>query len=577
MATAHPAPGRPLPATPVARARRQPAPRPRQWGRPLTVGLALVLVAALVPGARADDGGDGGLPPAVGSVGDQGVQAEALQGEASANTFEDQPAQGTTDPAANVSADRIVLAESSEATGSGGLPPERPQQDPALSTAEQRQEGQPPNIQQSEADTDDPLREAEQLAQRFDTSQECAGDGGCQEEPGIPRVPLLRGDTRGGTGPTDPGGDPPADRQPPDLSRLTPQDRAAYSQERQQLQQQAAQRLADRHAALDDRELARIQRDLDALDRRWARHAEETAARAELERARAAGEAPLPPWDAFQERLERVEGLYESQEKAGGPRLRPREVAEQFDMTVGQATTVLRTLRVRDRIEPHLQRLRDENLPLTGIRLVQIRHEVGADRSVFNRAMRHPRQPRQESPESPQGGQSQMRAIGPEDVAGTSGGQLVTEQDKQLVTGPTGGHTGLSEQEQQALNQVPGHPGLTEQEQRDLQTLPGTPLTKRNPRDLQLPGTPLTDEQPDAHTHLATATDGATSDQTTTTGRLARLAATATEWAPAGLAVLLAAMLTVGCKGAPCSSMLRPAFRGFQGAPGQVVPGHLQG
>jgi len=61
-----------------------------------------------------------------------------------------------------------------------------------------------------------------------------------------------------------------------------------------------------------------------------------------------------------------------------------------------------------------------------------------------------------------------------------------------------------------------------------------------------------------------------------------RLAAVNTEWAPVGyvgggLAVLLAAMLAVGCKGAPCSTMLRPAFRGFQGVPGQVVPGHLQG
>jgi hypothetical protein len=52
--------------------------------------------------------------------------------------------------------------------------------------------------------------------------------------------------------------------------------------------------------------------------------------------------------------------------------------------------------------------------------------------------------------------------------------------------------------------------------------------------------------------------------------------ALSTKWAPAGLAVALAALLAVGCKGAPCSNLLRPApaLRGFPVTP---VPGHLQG
>jgi subtilisin len=68
MGAARPVRGRPGPATPGPRARRQPPRRPWRWGRLLVVSLALVVVAALVPQALADTDG-GGMP----ASGDRGV------------------------------------------------------------------------------------------------------------------------------------------------------------------------------------------------------------------------------------------------------------------------------------------------------------------------------------------------------------------------------------------------------------------------------------------------------------------------------------------------------------------------
>src|SRR4029450_11245038 len=60
MGTAHPARSRPRPATPVLCARRQEPRRPRRGGRLRAGGVTVVLVAALVPSARADGDGDDG-------------------------------------------------------------------------------------------------------------------------------------------------------------------------------------------------------------------------------------------------------------------------------------------------------------------------------------------------------------------------------------------------------------------------------------------------------------------------------------------------------------------------------------
>src|SRR5262247_1101059 len=77
MGAAQSARGRPRLAPPVARARRQPSRRPRRWGRLLAAALALVLVAALVPGAHADDGG--GVPPSAEPLGGEGLDAETFE------------------------------------------------------------------------------------------------------------------------------------------------------------------------------------------------------------------------------------------------------------------------------------------------------------------------------------------------------------------------------------------------------------------------------------------------------------------------------------------------------------------
>jgi hypothetical protein len=65
----------------------------------------------------------------------------------------------------------------------------------------------------------------------------------------------------------------------------------------------------------------------------------------------------------------------------------------------------------------------------------------------------------------------------------------------------------------------------------------------------------------------------ATPAQAVSSGRLAAV----TKWAPTGLAVALAALLALYCPGTCSLPTLRLALRGFQGVPGQVVPGHLEG
>jgi hypothetical protein len=59
MGATQPARGRPRPATPLPRTHQQPPRRPRRWGRLLAAGLALVLVAWLMPRALADPDGGG--------------------------------------------------------------------------------------------------------------------------------------------------------------------------------------------------------------------------------------------------------------------------------------------------------------------------------------------------------------------------------------------------------------------------------------------------------------------------------------------------------------------------------------
>jgi hypothetical protein len=150
----------------------------------------------------------------------------------------------------------------------------------------------------------------------------------------------------------------------------------------------------------------------------------------------------------------------------------------------------------------------------------------------------------EEAKRAPQAGANQMRMLDPEDDAGTPGDRSLTDQDKQLVNGAVG-FPSPGDQQQQALNQHTG-----------------TPLTEPNPQDLQLPGAPLTGEQPAAHTHLATASDGAASDQATTTSWSSYLKA---GLGAGGAVVLTAAALTLlaGCGrggGPACYAVLAPVL-----------------
>src|SRR4029453_192125 len=187
MTATPPSADRPRQAAPRAPARRRPLLCPRRWGSPLTAGLALVLVAPPVPSARADtarapdaatDGGDGGRPPASGSVGVEGRRAEGAAG-----TFEDQPPAAAQDPTGtgHTSAPWTARTADGEGTGPWHLPTGgKDSQDPAsLAVAEHRQEGQAPADRSPERGPGDPLGEAAQLTQRLAAGPGCTGAGGC--------------------------------------------------------------------------------------------------------------------------------------------------------------------------------------------------------------------------------------------------------------------------------------------------------------------------------------------------------------------------------------------------------------
>src|SRR5262245_19225729 len=159
---------------------------------------------------------------------------------------------------------------------------------------------------------------------------------------------------------------------------------------------------------------------------------------------------------------------------------------------------------------------------------------------------------------------SQMNMVDPQVVLPPTGGHtgLTDEEQRALLQLP--GHTGLTDKEQRRLQHRPGHPGLTDEQQRALLWLPGAPLAERELWELQHHGPPLTGEQPAAHTHLATAADGATSDQPTTTGWSTYLQAGLGAAVAGGLTAAALAVLA-GCSGrggggSACYAVLAPVL-----------------
>jgi hypothetical protein len=364
------------------------------------VGLALVVVAAVVPGARADTDG-GGMPPAPGPVGDETL----------AETFQDQPTVAAEEADG---ADGIAPTEGGEGTVAGNLPPggTDPQDPASLAVAERHPEDRPQGDQPPEVDSSDPLHEAEQLAQRFDAGQGCAAAGGCPERPATPGIPTATG-TRGGTGPTGPGGDQPAGRpaqQPPD-PHLTPQQQAQMGRRQRQLVRERDARDARRAAALEqareilEQERQRVQaaraalraageepdptvveqedQQLDAKRRAWederdeaeqrdralteegqrelelefaslsADNAARDAARADQARARAERGGLTPAEIAARNRAALVRQRVEA---AGGQELTPEQLAGELDMTFAEARKALGDVRLRLRVEPVWER-----------------------------------------------------------------------------------------------------------------------------------------------------------------------------------------------------------------------------
>jgi hypothetical protein len=158
------------------------------------------------------------------------------------------------------------------------------------------------------------------------------------------------------------------------------------------------------------------------------------------------------------------------------------------------------------------------------------------------------------------GGESQpMSMLGPEDVGGTPGRHGGPVDVPALPPSPD--------------QPPPGRlPGFQPASPKDLN--PNPPDLRPPEVDTGLDGYPARDpiSVRDQTYHRGRGqAQAATTPQATSSGTWA---AVSTKWAPAGLAVALAALLAVGCKGAPCSNLLRPALPGVPATP---VPGHLQG
>jgi hypothetical protein len=178
MNAARPHRARPRQAPPVRCARRQLAQRPRRWRRLLAMGLALVLVAAVVPGAHAGDDG-GGVPISPQSVGNQALDDEMFD-ETLAQKFDAETpvvSDGDDDGGGDGSSDQVALAPGGEATGSEGsaIGGEDPQPS-APSVVEEHPEA--PIVAQAQPDHADE-QPAEGKDQAGQDEQRGSGSGGC--------------------------------------------------------------------------------------------------------------------------------------------------------------------------------------------------------------------------------------------------------------------------------------------------------------------------------------------------------------------------------------------------------------
>jgi hypothetical protein len=195
--------GTPGPATPMTRACGQRSRRPWRWGRLVAAGLALVLVAPVVPGARADDGQDGGMSASWEPAGAETLEAETLEAETVAGSLEAESFQAQT-PVAAEGADgtggdtSVTGIASAEGEGAGGrnLPAggKEPPQPPAPAVVAEHQPGdQQPGDQQHAAATGGSGNQGEQAAEPDQAGQDKEGGdpaacahGSCSEEPSDP-------------------------------------------------------------------------------------------------------------------------------------------------------------------------------------------------------------------------------------------------------------------------------------------------------------------------------------------------------------------------------------------------------
>jgi hypothetical protein len=583
MGAARPVRRRACRATPMPHARRQAPRHPQRWGRLLALGLALVLVAGLVPWARAGDGADSGVPDSSEPLGNGVFDADMLEAQtlprALAPTTPEAPsgADGTR-------TDTVVSAQGGEVTDSEGPPPggeEQPLTPAPLvvaghDPAEPRQAGQPPGDQQRAAATGGSGDQGEQAAVRQGEPEQAGRDeegdddptvcaGGCSTEPPAPgdtTVPAASGSLGGAgralarwlrsLGETFGLKQPQATQEPAQQQPEEPPQATQPRQEPQLTIDDFWYDFATRHLSPSDiaREIYWVEEGL-----RQGQH------RLRTQREIAEGEWRMYLLTHYIESLQRE------------PSAAPAEQSGQLNELMTRAVEANRQLVIESRASQERTPL---NLIAWGLENInnQLNTVLGLQGSPGNedeverlindahltlyQALDRIRQLEAQGLQGTESEKLAELASRAEEMRRLIEGEnpmTMVEAPRSLATPPADGRT----------PQVPGPTGFPSQQDKHEELVTGAV------------GFPV----PTDKDKLITQTPGrnATSAEAVGGGRLTSVN---TELAPmsyvgGGLAVLLAAMLAVGCKGAPCSTMLRPAFRGFQGVPGQVVPGHLQG
>jgi hypothetical protein len=470
--------------------RRRPPRLPR---RPLAAGLALVLVAALVPRALADDSG----PAAASGTGEPQTLDVTAQAQAMTETFQPDlhEAEAPAAPEATGAAGELGTdpAEPAQGTGRGDRPTVEQEQQPtrepvvvaehnpvrqeqgdqhdATGTGGSGDPGEPPL-----AGRDQSGRAGQGQQADPDAGQGCGAGGSCSTElsgSGASTAAVAGGAAGGFRGAINAvinrvrGALRGRSPQEPTELELADRDLGAVEQEQAELDAEGRTHTVEEHIAARVRLEQAVRRLAPLRDRPDVDSAQVGAlsSRAAAALGRLSGERSYPDpvtrnsfLDTADWHLRKVQ-IAQGVRAASGRTPRPPELAEDA-FNLEEANAILRAVQQPGYGRPEdPDRLADLE---TSVRVAEgkLRSEL---RTLYG---------------------NRMSVVGPGDVAGTPGGPSLKEQDKQLVDGAVG-FPSPKGQDEQLVTGPTGGKVLTEQERELVTGNPGVTTTQLDTRPLQ--------------------------------------------------------------------------------------------